>query len=330
MGGIDKTIFCLIDQELYNYNESQKTFRKLIIKLYHVKHQSHKTLDAQTPAQIINFTQKTKNTLIFASFKHGFPGTGMNLSSPTVALQLFATASNDDMHPGARWRPESLGFGGPVVGGTGKMATRNSGSTHQLRLVVYPTIYRVSYIQQVVNMANIPLFTGFQCFFLAPSRWGRWLVGNHRNYPAVCCDSWNEHFEAKDSWTKPQVWRDFLEPSLTSCSASAASRLANICKESPICHTKSSVVYWAPVFVATGELNVFYFPRCWLQIGLLWCLYTISYIEAACSFVLWILTAKRISQIVTPRTLLNGHVKPKLRTIHLRHVRMHGHPNIKW
>ena len=165
MGGIDKTIFCLIDQELYNYNESQKTFRKLIIKLYNVKHQSHKTLDAQTPAQIINFTQKTKNTLIFASFKHGFPGTGMNLSSHTVALQLFATASNDDMHPGARWRPESLGFGGPVVGGTGKMATRNSGSTHQLRLVVYPTIYRVSYIQQVVNMANIPLFTGFQCFF---------------------------------------------------------------------------------------------------------------------------------------------------------------------
>lgn len=79
--------------------------------------------------------------------------------------------------------------------------------------------------------------------------------------------------------------------------------------------------------MATRELNVFYFPRCWLQIGLLWCLYTISYIEAACSFVLWILTAKRISQIVTPRTLLNGHVKPKLRTIHLRHVRMHGHPN---
>ena len=82
-------------------------------------------------------------------------------------------------------------------------------------------------------------------------------------------------------------------------------------------------VQWCtgPLFYGDQRTEgLFYFPRCWLQIGLLWCLYTISYIEAACSFVLWILTAKRISQIVTPRTLLNGHVKPKLRTIHLRHV----------
>ena len=34
------------------------------------------------------------------------------------------------------------------------MATRNPGRTHQLRLVVYPIIYRVFYIQTVVGLGN--------------------------------------------------------------------------------------------------------------------------------------------------------------------------------
>lgn len=212
---------------------------------------------------------------------------------PVVALQLFATASNDDMHRGARWRPESLGFGGPVI------------------LAAYPIIHRVS-----------------MGFIHASKRWLGCLgflnlltVSQKLPSCLLWLFKWT-FWSHQGQLNRTPVWHH----------VSAAWRLANLCKESPICHRKSSVVYCTgPLFYGDQRTEgLFYFPRCWLQIGLLWCLYTISYIEAACSFVLWILTAKRISQIVTPRTLLNGHVKPKLRTIHLRHVRMHGHPNIKW
>ena len=149
MGGIDKTIFCSIDQELYKYNKSQKKIRKLIIKLMK-KHQSHKTLDAQKLLhKLYNLISPTKQKHSWLALKDPssmlFLVQGWTFHHPhVVALQLFATASNDDMHRGARWRPESLGFGGPVVGGTVGWQPENPAKL-------------TSWYWQL-----IPLFTGFQ------------------------------------------------------------------------------------------------------------------------------------------------------------------------